>query len=62
AEKDVLVQLTTVTWDGNLASKQGRSDLITRGLACKYEGYQVISNWGMILLEILNKFPKSVTR
>jgi hypothetical protein len=62
AEKDVLIQLTIVTWDGNLASKQGRSDLVVRGLATKYEGYQVISHWGLILLTILNKFPKAVTR
>lgn len=62
AEKDVLIQLTTVTWDGNLASKQGRSDLVVRGLAYKYEGYQVISNWGLILLAVLRKFPKAVLR
>lgn len=58
AEKDVLLQLTKVTWDGNLASKQGRSDLVTKGLASQYEGFQVISNHGLILLQALGKLEQ----
>lgn len=55
AEKDVLMQLREVTWDGNLVSKVGRSELVRKGLATQYEGYQVVSPKGLILLESLGK-------
>lgn len=51
AEKDVLLQLRATKWDGYLASKAGRDGLISRGLATKYEGYQVVSYAGLALLE-----------
>jgi hypothetical protein len=57
AEREVLLQLRTVTWDGNLASKLGRSMLVTKGYASRYEGFNVISHSGMILLEALGKLP-----
>lgn len=58
AEKDVLLQLTKVTWDGNLASKVGRCYLVVKGLAIQYEGFQVISNHGLILLQALGKLEQ----
>jgi hypothetical protein len=55
AEKDVLLQLLHVTWDGNLASKQGRSDLVSKGLAARWNGYQVITVTGLQLLDAAGK-------
>lgn len=58
AEKDVLLQLTKVTWDGNLASKVGRYSLVSKGLAIQYEGFQIISNHGLILLQALGRLEQ----
>lgn len=58
AEKDVLLQLTKVTWDGNLASKVGRYALVDKGLAIQYEGFQIISNYGLILLQALGRLEQ----
>lgn len=61
AEREVLMQLRTVTWDGNLASKVGRSELVVQGYAHQYEGFQVISSNGLILLQALGKL-EALTR
>ena len=58
AEKDVLLQLRKVTWDGNLASKQGRTDLVRKDLIIQYEGFQVISQQGLAILEALGKLEE----
>ena len=48
-----LVQLTTVTWDGNLLCKEYRNELVKSGHATSYEGYNVITPEGIKLLETL---------
>jgi len=55
AEKDVILQLRAVRWDGYLASKTGRDGLVTRGLAIRYEGFNALSEHGLILLQALGK-------
>lgn len=62
AEKDVLTQLCTVCWDGNLASKHGRSELVAKGLAVQWNGYQVITAAGIQVLLAANRLPKAITR
>lgn len=58
AEKDVLLQLRKVTWDGNLASKHGRNGLVDKGLAFRCNGFQVISKGGLMLLSKLGKLEE----
>lgn len=58
AEKDTLLQLTKVTWDGNLASKTGRDDLVEKGMATRFNGYQVITAKGMSVLGHLGKLEE----
>jgi len=36
-------------WDGNLPSKQGRSDLVERGLADRHDGWNWLTSDGAIL-------------
>ena len=55
AAKDVLLQLRAIKWDGYVASKSGRDELVTKGLAIKYEGYQVVSKLGLVVLEQTGK-------
>lgn len=49
AAKDEMMQLFVVgpTWDGNLVSKQGRTELIDKGLAFKQEGFQSLTSMGL---------------
>lgn len=61
AEKDVLMQLRQVRWDGFIASKTGRDALVSAGLATRYEGYTAITAHGVILLESLGLL-ESLTR
>ncbi len=53
AEKEQLSQLRTATWDGNLISKTARTSLIELGLVVKYQGWQVVSQEGLAVLEIM---------
>ena len=55
AEKDVLLQLRQVRWDGFIASKSGRDSLITFGLATRYEGFTVLTVNGLKLLHALGR-------
>lgn len=44
---DTLEQLLTVTWDGNLASKDTRDWLVTQGLAWRHNGYNGLTIAGV---------------
>lgn len=61
AEKDVLLQLRQVRWDGYIgwdgyiASKSGRDNLIYAGLAVRYEGFTMLTLYGLRLLHALGK-------
>lgn len=55
AEKDVIIQLKKVTWDGNLSSKTGRDGLVKRGFAMRYNGYQSLTYSGLQFLCNLGK-------
>jgi hypothetical protein len=55
AEKDVLLQLRQVRWDGFIASKSGRDNLIYAGLAVRYEGFTMLTLYGLRLLHALGK-------
>ena len=48
-----LKQLTTATWDGNLISKQDRTELVKSGLAAKAEGWNFITAEGIRALNNL---------
>lgn len=37
------------TWDGDVPSKSGRDELVTLGLAGRFEGYQFLTGQGMRL-------------
>lgn len=52
-ELEVLRQLRMTTWDGNLVSKTGRDSLVRRGLAIRFNGWQVVSAMGLTILETL---------
>ncbi len=54
-ELEALRQLRTATWDGNLISKTARSELVHRGFAVKWNGWQVISAEGLAILETLGE-------
>jgi hypothetical protein len=56
--KDVLNQLVKVTWDGNISSKVGRDELINKGLATRFEGFTVLSDSGLRVLQILGKLER----
>jgi len=49
--KEVMMQLFVMgpTWDGNLVSKQGRSELIEYGLVFKVEGFQSLTESGLLM-------------
>lgn len=53
-----LQQLCTVTWDGNLLSKDYRTELIKSGLAQRWNGYNFITLKGIRCLAELNLLPK----
>ena len=55
AEKDVLLQLRQVRWDGYISSKSGRDSLIYAGLAVRYEGFTALTLYGLRLLHALGK-------
>jgi hypothetical protein len=49
--RDVLKQLwdTGPTWDGNVASKMGRNELVTRGWAIHANGHAFLTAEGVAL-------------
>jgi hypothetical protein len=53
AEMDVLKQCMHPVWDGNLASKSARTELIRKGLVVKFNGWQIVSQEGLAMLEQL---------
>lgn len=55
-------QLCTVTWDGNLISKQYRDRLCEVGYAEHINGYNFITSNGLIVLQNLNLLPKTLQR
>ena len=46
-----LKQLVTVTWDGNLLSKDARDELVRRGLAQRWNGWNWLTQDGVALAE-----------
>lgn len=52
-EIEALRQLKTATWDGNLISKSARSALVKKGLVIEFNGWQVVSQEGLAVLETL---------
>ena len=48
-----LQQLTSLTWDGDLLSKDQRNKLVDKGYATKVSGYNIISPSGICLLSDL---------
>jgi len=55
-----LQQLCTVTWDGNLISKQHRARLVDAGYAQQVNGFNWITANGIIVLNNLNLLPTKV--
>ena len=54
AEREVLYQLRKVTWDGDVCSKSARDSLVKRGMATRWNGYQVITRIGMAWIETVS--------
>lgn len=50
---EALTQLLQLTWDGNLISKQHRDALVEAGYASRINGWNIISENGVILLQNL---------
>jgi hypothetical protein len=42
------------TWDGNLVTKNGRNELINRGLAIRVEGWQQLTEAGLVMAISVN--------
>lgn len=55
AEIEVLVQCRSAIWDGNIASKSARDNLFKKNLIIRYEGWQSVSEQGLVLLMLLGK-------
>lgn len=53
SEVEQLLQLRIMTWDGNLISKTARGVLVKLGLAVRWNGYQVITQDGLAVLDSL---------
>lgn len=47
ARIDQLIQLKSITWDGNLISKTDRDELVSCGLAQRCYGYNLITCKGI---------------
>jgi hypothetical protein len=55
-----LQQLCTVTWDGNVISKRYRDQLVEAGYAKEMNGFNFITENGLIVLNNLHLLPKTV--
>jgi hypothetical protein len=58
---ECLQQLCHAVWDGDLISKQTRSELIELGMVTKWNGWQVITREGLCVLETLKMVPNKNT-
>ena len=55
AELEVLRQCRCAIWDGNLVSKSARSALLNKGLITVFNGWQVITQEGLAILDTLGE-------
>ena len=55
AEMEVLRQCRTAIWDGNVVSKSARSSLVSKGLVTRFNGWQVITQEGLAVLDTLGE-------
>ena len=58
---ETLVQLTHAVWDGYVISKQARDDLVELELATRWNGWQIITQKGLCVLETLGMLPTKYT-
>lgn len=58
AEIDTLLACRKVTFDGDVPSKVGRDSLCKMGLIVRWNGFQVVSQHGLAMLEILGKLDE----
>lgn len=61
AEKDVLLQLRQVRWDGYISSKSGRDSLIDVGLAVRYQGFTTLTLRGLRMLYALGRLESLIS-
>jgi len=54
---EVLEQMTHAVWDGYVISKTARGDLYEMGLITRWNGWQIITREGLMVLETLGKLP-----
>lgn len=55
AELEVLRQCRKTIWDGYIASKVSRDSLVYKGLVTRWNGWQVITQEGMAVLDTLGE-------
>lgn len=55
AELEVLRQCRITVWDGNISSKSARGSLADKGLIVRWNGWQVITQEGMAVLDTLGE-------
>jgi hypothetical protein len=55
AELEVLRQCRITLWDGYVCSKQARDQLFKKGLITRWNGWQVITQEGMAVLDTLGE-------
>lgn len=54
---EVLVQMSQAVWDGYVISKSARNDLIDMGLVTRWNGWQISTREGLMVLDTLGKLP-----
>jgi hypothetical protein len=54
-----LQQLTELTWDGDLIGKDYRDDLVKKELALRINGWNIITEKGIVYLETLGFITKN---
>jgi hypothetical protein len=50
---ECLMQLRNATWDGNLISKNARGELVAKGLVTRFNGWQIVTQEGLAVLDTL---------
>lgn len=58
---EVLVQMTHAVWDGYVISKIARSYLVEAGLVERWNGWNFITQYGMVVLDTLKMLPTKYT-
>ena len=58
---EVLAQMTHAVWDGYVISKQARGELVEKGLVSRWNGWNFITQYGMVVLDTLKMFPTKYT-